>query len=289
MPDVLNYLGQSFTILAQWLERLSSPVPWPLVIAFLFLPFLAVFRTLLWFMRGTTWPVLCKYYHTQQRRADKPCRTPVPGEWHYCRHHNKPKIMSDGHRCDPNLQRWQARTRGGAIVERQDLRGVGFVRLIADADTLLFHRGLARRPGDVLPGLRELPGRWRQGWHRLRQMRPADLLGKAPASPSGVAARMPRVVKATRLTVASYATGLVAVGTSVVLRSSAQITAQYLATLSFILAWEAFRFGVWNDEHTKPHWLRATLADSSKAFGVLVALAVIGNILSGLHAAVQAR
>src|SRR5580698_8386602 len=65
VPDVLNYLGQALTILALWLERLSSPVPWPLVIAFLFLPFVAIFRTTLWFMRGTTWPVSCKYYHTQ--------------------------------------------------------------------------------------------------------------------------------------------------------------------------------------------------------------------------------
>jgi hypothetical protein len=289
MADVLNYLGQSFTILAQWLERLSSPVPWPLVIAFLFLPFVAAFRTLLWFMRGTTWPVSCKYYHTQQRRADKPCRTPVPGEWHYCRHHGKPKRMSDGHLCDPRIQRWQARARGGAITERQDVRGVGFVRLMADADTLLFHRGLARRPRDVLPGLRELPRRWRQGWHRLRQIRPADLLRKPAGSPLGIAARMPRVVKATRLTVATYAAGLAAVGTSAVLHGAAQTVAQYMATLSFIFAWEAFRFGVWNDEHTKPRWLRASLADSSKAFGALVALAVIGNILSGVHAALQAR
>jgi hypothetical protein len=109
LPDVLNYLGQSFTILALWLQRVSSPVPWPLIVALFFLPFVAVFRTTLWIMRGTTWPVLCKYYHTQQRRFDKPCRTLVAGEWHYCRDHRRVKRMSDGHICEPSIQRWEER------------------------------------------------------------------------------------------------------------------------------------------------------------------------------------
>jgi hypothetical protein len=287
VPDVLNYLGQALTILALWLERLSSPVPWPLVIAFLFLPFVAIFRTTLWFMRGTTWPVSCKYYHTQQRRLDKPCRTAVAGEWHYCRAHNKPKRMSDGHFCDPSLQRWQERTANG-VVDRSDIRGVGFVRLISNAETLLFYKGLARRPGDIWRGRHDMPRRWRQGWERIRDLRPADLFAsKQGESPLGVATRMPRVVKATRLTLATYATGLLAVGVSALLSGGPQTVAQYVATMAFILAWEAFRFGVWNDEGSKPRWLRAALIDSSKAFGVLVILALIGNVLASVHASLQ--
>lgn len=287
MPDVLNYLGQALTILALWLERLSSPVPWPLVIAFLFLPFVAIFRTTLWFMRGTTWPVSCKYYHTQQRRLDKPCRTPVAGEWYYCRAHKKPKRMSDGHFCEPSTQRWQERTADG-VVDRSDIRGVGFVRLISNTETLLFYKGLARRPGDILNGLRDLPRRWRQGWKRVRELRPADVFARSSSEgPLGVASRMPRVVKATRLTLATYAIGLLAVGVSVLLHGSAQAVAQYVATIAFIIAWEAFRFGVWNDEGSKPRWLRAALTDSSKAFGILVILALIGHVLSSAQASLQ--
>lgn len=289
MPDVLNYLGQSMTILALWLERLSSPVPWPLVIAFLFLPFVAIFRTTLWFMRGTTWPVTCKYYHTQQRRLDKPCRTPVAGEWHYCRAHNKPKRMSDGHFCDPSLQRWQERT-GNGIVERTDIRGVGFVRLISNTETLLFYKGLARRPRDILHSLHDIPNRWHQGWSRIREVRPSDLFAsKGGKGPLGVAARMPQVVKATRITLATYSGGLIAVGASALLDGTAEAVAQYMATIAFIISWEIFRFGVWNDEESKPRWLRAALTDSSKAFGVLVILALIGNFLSSAHASLQAH
>lgn len=289
MPDVLNYLGQALTILALWLQHLSSPVPWPLVIAFLFLPFVAAFRTTLWIMRGTAWPVLCKYYHTQQRRWDKPCRTPVAGEWHYCRHHRKVKRMSDGHICEPSIQRWEKRLLDGRIVERSDIRGIGFVQLISNSETLLFYKGLARRPADVIPGLAELPGRWRRGLARLRQIRLPDLLSPPAQGPSGVAERMPRVVKATRLTLVTYAAGLVAVGVSVLLNGGAQAVAQYIATISFIVAWEAFRFGVWNDETSKPNWLRETFMDSSKAFGALVVLALIGHFLSSVQASVQAH
>jgi hypothetical protein len=98
---------------------------------------------------------------------------------------------------------------------------------------------------------------------------------------------MPRVVRATRLTLAAYAAGLIAVGTSVLLHGGAQVTAQYIATYSFILAWESFRFGVWNDESSKPRWLRDTVMDSSKAFGALVILAMIGNALNSVRSAVQ--
>jgi hypothetical protein len=45
MADVLNYLGQALTILGLWLNHVTSPIPWPLVVAFLFLPILAAFRT----------------------------------------------------------------------------------------------------------------------------------------------------------------------------------------------------------------------------------------------------
>lgn len=38
LADVLNYLGQALTILGTWLNDVTNPVPWPLIVAFLFLP-----------------------------------------------------------------------------------------------------------------------------------------------------------------------------------------------------------------------------------------------------------
>jgi hypothetical protein len=289
VEDVLSYLGQALTILALWLDRVTGPIPWPLVVAFLFLPILAAFRTALWVMRGTSWPVACKYYHTQQHRADKACRTPVVGEWYYCRHHRKPKIMSDGHRCDPSVQRWQARTRGGVLKERSDVRGVGFVQLLSNRETLLFYKGLARRPADVLPGLfpRELSRRWTRELDRLRRIQFRDIFERSKVVPQGVSVRMPQVVQATRFALAAYAVGLLAVGVSVFYEGTSQIMQQYDATASFILAWNAFRFGILRSEDVESPWLRDTVFDSTKAFCVLIVLAIVGHVLNSAQAAVQ--
>jgi hypothetical protein len=292
LPDVLNYLGQALTILGLWLNHVTSPIPWPLFLAFLFLPVVAVFRTALWFLRGTTWPVMCKYYHTQQRRRDKPCRTPVPGEWYYCRHHRKHKIMSDGHRCDPSLQRWQARDRrSGRIFERSDIRGVGLVQLFSNRETLLFYKGLPRRPRDVVPGILpgELKRRWQREFSRLREVRLKDIFRDTEAAPQGVSSRMPRVVIATRFVLISYAIGLLTVGISVFVNGTSQVIEQYYATVAFILAWNGFRFGVLKDKEAEPRWMRTTLFDSSKAIGVLIVLAIVGNILQSAHTSVQVR
>lgn len=289
MADLLNYLGQSFTILGLWLNHATSPIPWPLVIAFLFLPIVAIFRTTLWVARGTLWPVKCKYFHTQQRRADKPCRTPVLGEWHYCLHHRKRKVMSDGHVCDPALQRWQARLRGGKLVERSDIRGAGFVQLISNRETLLFYKGIARRPRDVTPGLlpRELKRRWRQGAERIRHLRPQDIIKRSDETPLGVAERMPRVIIATRTSLIAYVIGLIAVGASITVSGGSQTMEQYNAAAAFIISWNSFRFGVWKDEAKESRWIHTTCIDSGKAFGVLVALALSGNTLSDLKKSVR--
>lgn len=212
LADLLNYLGQALTIFGIWLNHATSPIPWPLVIALMFLPLVAVFRTTLWVMRGRTWPVMCKYYRTQQRRADKSCRVLVAGEWHYCRHHKKAKEMSGGYDCDPKLQRWQARSKSGAVIERGDMRGVGFVRLLSNRETMLFHKGIAKRPLDVLSGLRPrlLRERWARGLARVRELRPRDLIERGDASPQGVTSRMPKVVQATRFTLVSVTIQVVA-------------------------------------------------------------------------------
>lgn len=287
MADVFNYFGQALTLFAEWLTTASSPIPWPLFIALFFLPFVAAFRTWLWIMRGTFWPVTCKYFHTQQRRSDKACRTPVLGEWWYCRHHMFPKTMSDGHVCDPSIPRWQKRVKG-RLLERTDIRGVGFISLISNRETLLFYKGISRRPWQIGDGIREIPSRARGAWQRLRSVRISHIFKrKESAAPLAVAERMPRVVSATRGVLTSFSIGLIAVVVSVLVRQPMQAVPQYCATMAFILAWEFLRFGVAKDPSEEERWMKSALVSSTKAFGVLIILALIGNILGGLQGDIQ--
>jgi hypothetical protein len=197
--------------------------------------------------------------------------------------------MSDGHVCDPALQRWQARLRGGKLVERSDIRGAGFVQLISNRETLLFYKGIARRPRDVTPGLlpRELKRRWRQGAERIRHLRPQDIIKRSDETPLGVAERMPRVIIATRTSLIAYVIGLIAVGASITVSGGSQTMEQYNAAAAFIISWNSFRFGVWKDEAKESRWIHTTCIDSGKAFGVLVALALSGNTLSDLKKSVR--
>jgi hypothetical protein len=66
---------------------------------------------------------------------------------------------------------------------------------------------------------------------------------------------MPKVVQATRFALIAYAIGLLAVGV----------------------------------DRPEPRWLRVTWVDSSKAFGVLIMLAIIGHVLSGAQAKVRGQ
>jgi hypothetical protein len=197
--------------------------------------------------------------------------------------------MSDGHVCDPKIQRWQVRLRNGKLVERSDIRGVGFVRLISNRETLLFYKGIARRPRDVIPGLlpSELKRRWRQGAERIRKLRLQDIVKSPDETPLGVAEQMPEVVAATRVSLIAYAVGLIAVGASITVSGGSQTVEQYNAAAAFIVSWNTFRFGVWQVEAKESSWIRTTCIDSGKAFGVLVALALIGNMLSDLKKSVR--
>jgi hypothetical protein len=285
MEDVLHFFGQALTILATWLNHVSSPLPWPLVIAFLFLPLVVALRITIWILRGRVWPVTCMYFHTQQRRADKPCRTPVPGEWRYCRHHKHVRVMSDGHLCDPKLSRWEAKTSHGKVYERTDIRGVGFVSLLSNRNTLLFHKGIARRPGAVFS---DLPEVWRQfiaGFSTLRRISLRSIFSRPIGIPLEVTARMPRVIRATRITLITFGTGLVLVGISVFLRSTAQQVTQYSSTTAFMVAWNSLRFGIWKDPVNEPRWVRSLIVDTVKGMGFFVGLAIVAVILNYLGTA----
>ncbi len=282
-------MGQLFSIFARWLDTVS-PIPWPLILAFLFLPFMVILRVALWILRGRVWPVTCKYYHTQQARLDKPCRTPVPGEWKYCRHHKKPgRRMSDGH-VILDIPRWQQKARNGQYVDRADIRGVGFISLMSSRETFLFYKGIAKRPRLLWRRRRELLASWRAGARRFRTLRPRDLIPRrssAEEAPIGVADRMPRVVRATRLTLVAFASGLVLVGASVISAGGWRVGYQYAAATAFVLAWQAIRFGVWKDPAEEKHWVRATLIGTTKAMGLLLSVALAGALITQLDDAAE--
>lgn len=288
MTDVSELLGQLLVICATWLDSVS-PIPWPLILGLLFLPFAAALRVALWILRGRVWPVACKYYHTQQSRSDKPCRTIVPGEWKYCRHHKKPgRVMSDKHEVI-KIPRWQEKTRSGQFVDRADIRGVGFVSLLSNRETFLFYKGVAKRPLHVLTRWRELGLSWRDGWRQIRKLRPRDIIRRRPSStatPSGVADRMPRVVRATRLTLGSFALALGLVGASVISDGGWRVGYQYGAVAAFILSWAAIRFGVWKNPEDEERWLRAALVDTGKAMVVLLFFALAGGLVAQIGDAV---
>lgn len=281
MADVIDLFGRALSLFAVRLQNITL-VPWPLVIGALFLPLVAALRTTLWVLRGTVWLVPCKYFHTQQRRLDKACRVLVPGEWHYCRHHRYPRIMSDRHNCDPKIPRWQRRDRTGKLTDRDDIRGVGFVRLLSNRETLLFYKGIAKRPHLVwrrFPEfLRQLPA----GWSRFREVERDDLFRRSPHDgPIGVAERMPRVVQATQLSLSSFTVGLFLAIIAILLGRSVgwRTGVQYSSTAAFIAAWDLLRFGIWKESDEEPRWVKATLVDTAKSMALLVVLAVASAAL----------
>ncbi|MCK9922249.1 hypothetical protein MXD61_10215 [Frankia sp. AgPm24] len=54
---------------------------------------------------------------------------------------------------------------------------MGFVMLFSNRETLLFYKGLAKRPGDVAPGLRNIPGDLRRRFRDLRSLPLREAIG----------------------------------------------------------------------------------------------------------------
>lgn len=282
MVDLFDLIGQGLTIFALWLDRRFSPIPWPLIVGSLFLPLVALLRVLIWIMRGRVWPVACKYYHTTQRRRDKPCRQVVPGEWSYCRHHKNARRMHDGHLCDPKVPRWKRKNSNGKLIDRSDIRGVGFVSLMSNRETLLFYKGVAKRPGDIKPNLRGFANKLARDWEIIRSISLRAIFSAAPGV-EGVTSRMPRVVLSTRFALISVAVGLILVIVSVIVDGDTRRWLQYSGTTLFLYAWNLFRFGAWKPPKEEPAWRKAATVDTLKAVAVLVLVALLGGMLQGAN------
>ena len=60
MNDYVSLLPSTLQWVAQLLTGVS-PIPWPLWLGGLFPVYVAIVSVLVWFLRGTVWPVRCSY------------------------------------------------------------------------------------------------------------------------------------------------------------------------------------------------------------------------------------
>ncbi|WP_146102141.1 hypothetical protein [Nocardia nova] len=222
---------------------------------------------LLWFLRGSVWPVQCAYPRTSKGR---PCRNWVPGEWMRCRHHNRRVTYRYGHQV-VKLQRWQTLTSGNKIVDRPEI-GVGALRLRPADATLLYERGYARPP---LAVVRLLPDKVEAVLRRVKEARlrnpapPADDADsdRTPYEPiaterrTDIAKGLNQVVRATQFATIAFCVAIVFTITAILLRDTAQTVFQYVATLGFVLAWAATSAGVYGRSET---WLKGACLKSLK-------------------------
>ncbi len=286
MGDFVVFVAQALAAFGLWLDSIS-PVPWPLLMAALLPAYASALSAWVWWMRGSVWPVLCEYPVTTRRR---PCRNRVPGEWSRCHlHRRRWTRLTDSHAVNDSLRRWQTVTSKGKVVDRGDIVGRGFVRLRSGGSTLLYRRGFARPPSDVirfLPrwwqelvqhgnALRERFGKLRRAPESWRQI----LLGRSPVAVSGVADRLVIVIHATRVTLVSAGLGLLLVALAVVMRPPVSNYINYAAAVCFMLTGGSLREGVWRAE---PAWLRLAVRDLREWALPFFLFSVAGGWLLGL-------
>lgn len=259
MTDFLVFLAQSLSIFSRWLGA-RTPVPWPLMLATLFPFFAATLSIWVWWLRGTAWPLRCDYPVTVRKH---PCRNVVTGEWFRCRVHNKRWTRrTDRHVVEAKLRRWETVDRAGAVADRPDVVGRGFVRLSSQQSTLLYRRGFARPPGDVIRFIpnwyRIVRSRWRrlrvvaselrgERWSWRRLLDP----GKSSDTHPVVSDVVPRVIHATRAALLSVAAGLILVAAAELAKGDIRSFLQYMAALCFVCTWAVMKDGIWAAE---PNW-----------------------------------
>jgi hypothetical protein len=120
-----------------------------------------VLSIFVWVWRGRVWPLACDYPRTTTR-GRKPCRNRVFGEWSRCHlHRRRWRRATDSHVVGPTLRRWET-IRRGVKVERTDLEGSGFLRRQSNVIGVLYRKGFARPPRDVIGLVPQLVRDYRQ-------------------------------------------------------------------------------------------------------------------------------
>ena len=199
LGDLLRVAVVALERFALLLERTPLGPLWPIGFVVVFQVLAFVLSIFIWVWRGRVWPLACDHPRTTTR-GHKPCRNRVFGEWSRCHlHRRRWRRATDSHVVDPTLRRWET-IRRGVKVERTDLQGSGFVRRQSNVIGVLYRKGFARPPHDVLRLVPQLVRDYRQRfgelWAGFQQWR-----RRTPSTPNGVygAARPRRMLDSTAL------------------------------------------------------------------------------------------
>ncbi|GEM32352.1 hypothetical protein NN3_33590 [Nocardia neocaledoniensis NBRC 108232] len=251
MGEVFDHLRRLLGVFCTLLDKVSPwGVPWPITLGLVFPVIMSVLTVTVWLSRGRAWRVACDYPLTS---TNQPCRNPVLGEWTRCHHHRPGTVRSSGSTVRA-LLRWQTVRSGGAVVERADIHGRGVLRDRPRFRGLLYYRGFARPPRDVVgfartwwdERLSDIKALWRQ----LQDAGAVDLrvILRGPAGPTarvGVSDHVAQVIRATRVTAVLVVIGLLMVGYMVWKHLGSKYWLNYTATYAFLAAWAVVRFGIW--------------------------------------------
>ena len=292
MPgDVFGFYVDLFQPYVQALEEFALlmdrtfRIPWPLVIAALYVPFLASLSLVVWWMRGAVWPLNCDY-PTARRRT---CKNRALGEWHRCHVHNARRLRwTDHHIIRPDLRRWETIT-NGSVVERADVYGRGLVLMKTERFSILHHRGFVRTPRNAFSVTPEVVrDHWQRSRSVLRDIRRlgvrALLVGPPTRTVLGVSPLVEHTIRATRLACLLVVVALGIVVISVLVRTPVKTVLEYGDEFVFIAALAAVR----RIYSPGPRWLRHAgrdFVDWSVPWIIVVLYGAILTVgMSDLHA-----
>jgi hypothetical protein len=254
-PELFRLLVQALVLFALWLDRVFH-IPWPLVLAVFFVPIVAVLDVVVWYLRGMAFPIACGYLTVRGRAR---CRRMTAGEWHKCWYHRQRRLRrTDKHLVDPEMRRWKTALNEDDPAETLGVIGRGLVRMRSRRDTLLYHHGFARPPRDVRKIMPEVLNDYRQRvierWTSIRSLGWRGLIPLSNRGSQQIATSdvLPRVINATRLTLALLALGLVLVGVSIAVPPTISMFPEYFAAFSFTFALAFTIVGILRAE---PGWL----------------------------------
>lgn len=283
--DIGAYIVSALGYLARWLEAAASPWPWPIPMAGAAIILLGLTTFGWWLAAGMFIPTLCKYSPTTKRKGkDGACRRRTLGEWRYCWNHNSRWKTVGTHHVDPRQPKWMRWDSAMGWIEREGIRAS------KGRSSLLFYRGYARSPRQVVAAWPEAWKRWTELVATLRQR--FGRSGNIPATESGVTsvaapvitdeerAKYPAIANRSRcaneaLNVLRFLlpAGLVVGGATAFLDGPASLVVSYAGLL---LLWAAFRIvqvGMWKAPESG-HWVRETAKQVLIDFAVFVAGAV---------------
>jgi hypothetical protein len=285
-PELFRLFVQALALFATWLDGVFH-IPWPLVLAVLFVPVVAALDVGVWYLRGMAFPIQCGYLRVHGKGR---CQRMTVGEWHKCWYHSKRRLRrTDKHLVDPAMRRWQTGLQeddGDKVVQTGRVVGRGFLSKRSHRDTWLYHQGLARLPRDVrkiMPDvLDDYKSRVAERWVTLRSLGLRGLIPLTGQEDREILTSnvLPRVIDATRLTLALVALGLLLVGVSIAVPSTISMFPEYFAAFSFTFALAFTLAGILRAER---EWFRHSVARAVKWIAGFMLVATLSGFL-GLFA-----